>query len=81
MNEVHRVAALDGIGQLDEHSNQLIVAEFGPVLILDQLGQVSILTVFSEQMKLIINFPVVVQPKRVNFYFWLKNINLLENMF
>ena len=79
MNKVHRVTTFDGIGQLNKHPNQLIVAELGPVLILNQLGQVSILTVPSEQMKLVVNLPVVVQPKCVlNFGSGL--FDLLENM-
>ena len=64
MNKVHRVATFDGIGQLDEHPNQLIVVEFFPILMFDQLGQVTILTVLREQVQLVINFPVVVQPKK-----------------
>ena len=50
MNKVHRVAAFDGIGQLNKHPNQLIVAEFLPVLMFDQLGQVTILAVLREQV-------------------------------
>ena len=60
------MATFDSIGQLDEHPNQLIVAELGPVLVFNQLGQVTILTVFSEQVQLVVNFPVVVQPKKVS---------------
>ena len=53
MNKIHHVAALDSIGKLYEHINQLVVAEFCSISTFDKLSQISVFAVFSQQKELV----------------------------
>ena len=63
MNERHHMEAFYSVSQLDKHSNQLVIAKLGSILVLDQLSQVAIFTILGQNVQLVVGLPAVVKPK------------------
>ena len=70
MYKLHYMAVLDSIGKLKKHVNQLIIAELGSISIFDQLRQIPVFAVFSQQKELVVRLPAVVEPEVHELTYW-----------
>ena len=68
VNQLRHMTGLHGIGKLDEHADQLIVAKFRPISAPNQLGQVTVLTILCQNVELVVGLPAIVKPKSLCSY-------------
>ena len=68
VNQLRHMAGLDGIGKLDEHANQLVVAKLRSISASNQLGQVAVFAILGQNVELVVRLPAIVEPESACSY-------------